>query len=112
MTRANFFKRGADLAGVKVHGHAGYAEVGYDIVCSAISTACHMTALGLIEVMNLRVNAEAQDGDVTIIVDERDLESAQPMLRTLEKELIEIKKQYPGTIRITYQERREFKCSN
>ena len=110
MTRATFFQRGALLAGVSIAGHAGYAQAGRDIVCSAISAVSHMTALGLCEVMGLRVQAEAADGDVQILVDEADLTAAQPMLRTLEKELQAIHDQYPDHIRIGYQERREFTC--
>ena len=110
MTRATFIRQGDTLSGVRIKGHAGYAKSGYDIVCSAISVACHMTALGLIEVLGLHATAEAKDADVSIQVDSSDIHKAQPMLRTLELELHEIRKQYPDHIKIGYQERRESTC--
>ena len=112
MTTVTFFRQGKTLSGVNVSGHAGYAEIGSDIVCSAISVAVHMTALGLSEILQLNVRIESAEGNVQILVSPDDTASAQPMLRTLEREFEEIEKQYPDHISISYTERREFKCFN
>ena len=40
---------------IEVKGHSGYAEIGHDIVCAAISTACIITA-NLIDKLDLRYN--------------------------------------------------------
>ena len=49
MTTINFFKRDGVFYGFEESGHAGYAEAGNDILCSAIS-AMTMLIINAIEV--------------------------------------------------------------
>lgn len=57
------------VAGFKVSGHAGYAEEGSDIICSAVSAICY-TAVGYIDeklnkCFNTGVEFEESDGNMS-----------------------------------------------
>ena len=49
MTKIVFFRSGGVFYGFQEQGHAGYAEAGYDILCSAISSMT-MLVINTIEV--------------------------------------------------------------
>lgn len=53
MTNVKIFKRESNIIGFIVSGHSGYARVGSDIVCSAISTLSQSICVGLDNVLNL-----------------------------------------------------------
>lgn len=112
MTKAVLFRQSGLLAGFQLSGHAGYAQSGSDIVCSALSAITHMTALGITQVLGLKalVRTDEQSGQMLVLVRPQDAEKAQTLLRTLEMELGMIAGQYPKYLRIIYAERREFKC--
>ena len=57
MTDATFIK-GPDgkYIGFIVEGHSGYAEAGYDIVCSSISTIMQATLHGLENIIGVELN--------------------------------------------------------
>ena len=110
MTTARFFRQDGLLCGFTVAGHTGYASSGSDIVCAAVSTAVHMTALALTEVLGLCADIAQKDGKVSLRLPVSSLAPAQPYLQMLELELKEISRQYPEHVRITNRERREFKC--
>lgn len=63
MTRLTIFKNGEHYLGFSCVGHSGYADEGYDIVCSAVSTAVQLTASFLVKF---------HEKDVVLSVDERD----------------------------------------
>ena len=48
MIQISFFKYGNKVIGFEISGHSGYATVGHDIVCAAISSTSQMTANGII----------------------------------------------------------------
>lgn len=48
MIQATFFvNESGELTGFLVHGHAGYADVGQDIVCAGVSALVQAAVLGL-----------------------------------------------------------------
>lgn len=53
MTNVKIIKRESNIIGFVVSGHSGYAKVGSDIVCSAISTLSQSICVGLDNVLNL-----------------------------------------------------------
>ena len=63
MIRVTFYLREDQLTGFEVKGHAGYAEEGYDIICSAVS-ALSVNAVNSLEALTedaLSVR-ESEDG--------------------------------------------------
>ena len=64
MIVAEFFQKNDMICGFKVYGHAGYADLGSDIVCASISSAVQLTANTISEIF--RFNAEITEGDNVI----------------------------------------------
>lgn len=44
MIRAEFYEKKGLLTGFKFSGHSGYADVGEDVACAAVSSAVQLTA--------------------------------------------------------------------
>ena len=62
MTTVTFYRKDGIIIGFKVEGHAGYANIGSDIVCAAISTLAQATIMGLKYVVGIDVLVEQGDG--------------------------------------------------
>ena len=68
MTTAVFSMRGNEPCGVYVQGHSGYAALGEDIVCSAVS-ALTITTINALEVYTsqpFEVDQDEEDGIITV----------------------------------------------
>ena len=70
MTKVVFYKRHGIFYGFHEEGHAGYAEFGEDVVCSALS-AMTMLIINTIEVswgvdVNFEIDEETTDITVTV----------------------------------------------
>ena len=90
---------------IEATGHSGYAEVGSDIVCSAVSTLMQNLANGITEI----VKAEAKilvDEDIphlSVTLCEQDVEKqklAQVLLQTTAQSLKEVANGYSKFIKI------------
>ncbi len=79
---------------LEVKGHSGYAEIGSDIVCAAVSTACQMTING-IEAQNLaKLTYKTDDGFLVCDIPEEREEGADLLLNSLMMTIYDIAKQY------------------
>lgn len=47
---------------VEVKGHANYSSFGNDIVCASVSSVVQTALLGILNVVNLKIPFEKQDG--------------------------------------------------
>lgn len=63
MTNIKIFKHNNDIVCVECSGHSGYAQVGEDIICSAISSITQTAVLGILQVANLNLRVERNDED-------------------------------------------------
>lgn len=97
MTKITFFKNKDFLIGFEVEGHTGYAEVGSDIVCSAISSMTQMTVLGLRNV-KLNVKKDNKKGYLSCKlsknISENEILKAQNWFETLKISLEDLQKDY------------------
>jgi uncharacterized protein YsxB (DUF464 family) len=99
--------RGSDssIRGFEVSGHAGYAQHGHDIVCSAVSALCIATANGLEKHSTSPVHIEAAEGGVRVISERTGSgaagidNSSAVLYDTLIEALKAIDREYPGRIR-------------
>ena len=69
MTKITFFKHNDVFYGFKESGHAGFAESGSDIVCSALS-AMTMLIVNAIEVSydsNIDYSIDEQTAEITVL---------------------------------------------
>ncbi len=95
---------GETLTGFTVVGHAGYAEYGSDIVCSAVSALTQAAAMGLTEYINALGELKIQEGEMRLTLkkglSENETLQAKAILETMRLGLLGILKEYPGYIEI------------
>ena len=88
---------------ISIIGHAGYAEYGKDIVCSAVSSIvmCSIEAIATFDQTAINVN-QAKD-KLDIIINKED-EITSKLINNMLNCLKEIEKQYPKNIQINDRE--------
>ncbi len=62
MIKVTILKHTNQYKGFIISGHAGYAEEGYDIICSAVSVLSINTVNSLESLAHVPVRAEQEDG--------------------------------------------------
>lgn len=92
---------GDNLSGFEVKGHAG-GKYGQDILCSAVSSACYLTANVITEIIKADAEVDCREGFMSVLVDPGHLQKCQDMLRGLLLHLTELEKQYPNRIEVIY----------
>lgn len=89
------------LKGFCLKGHADFAEIGYDIVCSAVTS----NAIAVINSLDKLVRVEfekvvGQAGHIECIVKDTYLDESQLLLNHFQLAINEIKREYPKNIKI------------
>ena len=100
------------MAGFEAGGHAGAKRVrGYDLVCCAVSALTQTGVNALCSVAGIEPAVEVRDGFLTCMLpgnlEEKQMETAQIVLRTMMTGLTDIQKIYPNLIRIQQKEWRQ-----
>ncbi|MGN0480756.1 MAG: ribosomal-processing cysteine protease Prp [Lachnospiraceae bacterium] len=106
MTKITIFKSDDEIVGVKSKGHAGYAESGSDIVCSAISVLMLNTLNSLEKFTDVGMKVEADQKKAVIdfrITGQHSVESLV-LCKALELGLTMIAKDNPKFVSITFKE--------
>ena len=92
---------------VEIGGHAGYDDIGYDIVCAAVSALSQAIALGIEKAQSTsRVVIDERSAALAIHIgarmdeDPREFEDAQLLLTTLITGLEDIAAQYPKHVKL------------
>ena len=104
MTRCEFFTEDDRIVGFSVSGHSGYAEVGSDIVCAAISAVVTMAEATINDVCGAKAKVRVKDEDARITLtlpascDEE--ESVQAVLAGMMLTLISLRDDYPDYIEV------------
>ncbi len=88
------------LIGYHIAGHAGYAESGEDVICAFVSSAAYLTANTITEVMGVQAQADADDGDMRVIVSRKDALRCRDALEGLKLHLLNTEEQYPEFINV------------
>ena len=92
--------------GYEAAGHAEYAQEGYDIICSAISTLTISCANGLEQVVKcpVTVDVEEETGYIKVILGSnlspKQQEQANVLIQTMLLALGDIAEQYPQYVRV------------
>ena len=110
MTDVVFYKNNGVITAFECSGHTGYADNGYDIVCSALSSIAQSCALGITEV--LRVNAKIKRNDDkgyyrVVLPDgmtEEQLSGTQVLLQTMYMSVKTLAKDYSKFIKLEERE--------
>ncbi len=98
MIKISFKKNNNKTYEVVIKGHAGYAEKGYDIVCSAVSTMA-ITTVNAILSLEETIDFSEKSG-LLVIRTVKDTDVNQKLLSNMERMLNELRDQYPENIEI------------
>ncbi|MFI3206923.1 MAG: ribosomal-processing cysteine protease Prp [Clostridia bacterium] len=93
------------LEGFRIAGHSGYAEIGSDIVCAAVSSAVYMaintiTDIFAVSPLSLRVD----DAEIFFRIEPKDIKRCDELLRGVKLHLLGLEEQYPENINVSYLE--------
>ncbi len=110
MTDVVFFKNNGVIIAFECSGHTGYADSGYDIVCSALSSITQSCALGIKEVLGIDAKIKRNDdrGYFRVVLPEgmtdEEQSGAQVLLRTLYLSVKDLAKGYSKYIKLEERE--------
>lgn len=97
MITVELYRHNGSVQGFSVHGHAGYAEYGYDIVCSAVSALTIATVNGLEQIAKvpLKVTDNGEELKCELgTCDREQAHDAQLLMDTYEAAISDIRKNY------------------
>jgi uncharacterized protein YsxB (DUF464 family) len=101
MILVEFTGAGDALSGVKLTGHADYAEAGEDIVCAAVTSAVQMAANGITEILKIPMPITVEENLLGFTLPKEADATARAFLLALRLHLEILSKQYENTIAIT-----------
>ena len=107
MINIKFVRKHNKLVSFDISGHAGYAENGYDIICSAVSAISYTIANGITEVLVIKAPYEIHDGFLKMNIgacSSEDIEKSQVLLETMLLGFQNMKVNYGDYINVTVEE--------
>ncbi len=105
MIRAEFYRNSANvLTGVRISGHAGMAEEGYDICCACVSSAVELTANTMTDVFMIKAEVRVEENEIIISPEKDGDADADKLLLGLLTHLTLLSEDFPGRIKITVTE--------
>lgn len=94
-----------ELLGFHCRGHAGFAEVGADIVCAAVSSAAYMAANTVTDVLHvLPEQLRVYEGDMLMRIHLKDAKLCRDLLAGLKNHMLGLEEQYTKYIQVGYVE--------
>ena len=93
------------ILGFQISGHSGFAEIGSDIVCAAVSSAAFMTANTITDI--LKINAETfvdNSGKMFFKIKNEISISCKDILLGFKLHMISLEEMYPENITVNYLE--------
>lgn len=105
MINAEFFiTKDGEILGFHISGHSGMNETGQDVICAFVSSAAFMAANTITDIIHAQATAEAEDGDMFVMVAKKDAVSCRDILAGLKLHLINTEEQYPNYLQVNYTE--------
>ncbi len=107
MLKAKFFvEKCGNIVGFDISGHSGYAELGSDIVCAAVSSVAYMVANTLIDVIGVQADVVVNEkvGRMRLEVDKKDIALCRDIFNGFKSHLIMLGEVYPDNINVSYVE--------
>ncbi|NLM95217.1 MAG: ribosomal-processing cysteine protease Prp [Firmicutes bacterium] len=86
------------MVGFRVHGHAGFAPHGEDIVCAAVSALTQTAVLGLAEHAGAQPRVDVQEGELSCELPSYEDQGVQLLLKTMVSGLEQIAARYPDYV--------------
>ena len=100
MIYASFESENGRFCQCSIKGHAGFADAGQDIVCSAVSSAVQLTANLITETFQEQADVSVEDNLIKIILKHPDSGNGSSLLEGLFTHLQCISEDYPKTIKM------------
>lgn len=104
MITVTLFRRCGAVAGFRVSGHAGYAQEGEDIVCSAVSSAVQLTVNNLQSFVPCTVNCREADATVELVVSDPADEQVAVLLAAFAEHMQNLSEQFNGFVNLNVTE--------
>ena len=102
MIRVVFFRKGNQLSGFDIKGHATAHQDDEEgrLICAAVSSAAYMAANTITEIEKARADIDLSDGKMTFIITEGCTNGCITILEGLKLHLSELEKQNNGYLTI------------
>lgn len=101
MIKAIFYKSPKNsLLGFKVSGHAGLADVGYDVCCASVSSSVMMVANTITDVFQIKAKVDVLEDEIRLKLNEEN-EIADKLLIGFMLQMQCISDEFSGLISIT-----------
>ncbi|MFZ2538451.1 MAG: ribosomal-processing cysteine protease Prp [Oscillospiraceae bacterium] len=100
MITAEFYLKNDTLVGFSVKGHAGYDNVGYDIVCSAVTSLIELTTNAITDILMVNASVLVLDNEIKLTLPDGDRADAVNFLKALRLELEFLSQDYSDNIRL------------
>jgi len=92
---------------IEISGHSGYGQAGFDIVCAGISALTQTLIISISRLLKIKQDVTKSEGflKTEIFLEDADTEQNSKLMFILETLLIgllEINKEYPGSVNIEF----------
>ena len=104
MTTVTFHSEGSRLTGFDIQGHSGYAPLGVDIVCAALTSAVRLTDHAVNDVLGLEASVKVRPEKALISLklpgglSQQNESTCQTLLTGLMLYLTQLTEEYPDHI--------------
>ncbi len=102
MISVTFYKNGNGFSGFELKGHSDYAEEGYDIVCSAVSSAAYLTANNITDFFNIKADVTVSDGYMKLTSEKSD--NLNRLIDGFYQHMLSLQEQYKNDINVKISE--------
>ena len=101
-----YARKGGDIFGLQVKGHAGFGVRGTDVVCASVSILVINTINSIQKLTSDKCNEKVNSRKATIDfeIDGEVSRESKVLLESLKMGLEAISKDYPGNVKITVEE--------
>ena len=101
-----YARKGGDIFGMQVKGHAGFGVRGTDVVCASVSILTINTINSIQKLTSDKCNEKVNSRKATIDfeIDGEVSRESKVLLESLKMGLEAISKDYPGNVKITVEE--------
>ncbi|RKI66254.1 ribosomal-processing cysteine protease Prp [bacterium 1xD42-67] len=104
MTTVTFHSEGSRIAGFEMQGHSGYAPLGEDIVCAALTSAVRLTDHAVNDVLGLEAPVKVREKDAFLslklpkALDQTNESICQALMAALMLHCVQLAEEHPENI--------------
>ena len=102
MISVTFYKKCGEFIGFEFSGHSYYAEQGFDIVCSAVSSAAYLTANNITDIYGIKADVTVSDGHMKLTAEKSD--NLNRNIDGLYRHSLQLQEQYQNDIKVKISE--------